>query len=148
MRNAIVFLYILYNSGLMQPEDRRKATGCKLLCFLNYTKQGLTQRPMQCVRSMRLTYLIPHVQAGCITVIVYLPKLAAPARTVRCSLFSSRDAGSVRSSYSTSVDDVLGLEVGGTTLRQATASAEGVGGTDRQPSYLRPCDVQVLRYCK
>ena len=64
------------------------------------------------------------------TVHVYLQKLAAPTRAVGCSLFSSRDAGSVRISYNASVDDVVGLQVAGTTLRQVTALAEGIGAID------------------
>ena len=55
---------------------------------------------------MRLTYLVLHVQCGCNTVLVYLPKFAAPPRADGCCLFSSRDAGSV--------DDVVGLQVVGT----------------------------------
>ena len=39
---------------------------------------------------MRLTYVVLHVQCGCNTVLVYLPKLAALA--VGCCLFS-RDVG-------------------------------------------------------
>ena len=60
---------------------------------------------------MRLTDLVLHVQCGCNTVLVYLPKLAALA--VGGCLFSSRDAGSVSISYSASVDDVVGLPVVG-----------------------------------
>ena len=52
---------------------------------------------------------------------------ACCARAVGCCLFSSRDAGSVRITYSAEQDDVVGFQVVGTTLRQVTASAEGVG---------------------
>ena len=54
---------------------------------------------------MRLTYLVLHVQCGCNTVLVYLPKLDALA--VGCCLFSSKEAGSVSISYSAPVDDVV-----------------------------------------
>ena len=94
---------------------------------------------------MRLTYLVLHVQCWCNTVLVYLPKPAVLA--VGCCLFSSREAGSVSISYSASVDDVLGLQVDGTTLRQVTASAEGVGDVDRRPSSLRLCDVKGYCTC-
>ena len=100
MRNVIAFLSILYNSGLIgQLSSSRSA------CLVSFPR-------------MRLTYLIPHVQCGCNTVLVYLPKLGAPTRAVGCCLFSSRDAGSV--------DYVVGLQVSGTTLQQVTASAEGI----------------------
>ena len=62
------------------------------------------------------------VQHGaCLSIEAWCP------RAVGCCLFSSRDAGSGRISYSASVDDVVGLQVVGTTLRQVTALAEGIG---------------------
>ena len=83
---------------------------------------------IQCARSpgsyvprMRLTYLVLHVQCGCNTVLVYLPKLTALA--VGCCLLSSREAGSVSISYSASVDDVVGLQVVG-TLRYGKSSRQ------------------------
>ena len=78
-----------------------------------------------CTSRMRLTYLILHVQCGCKPVHVYLSNVAALA--VDWCIFISREAGSVSISYSASVDDVVELQVDGTTLRQVTASAEGVG---------------------
>ena len=72
---------------------------------------------------MRLTYVVLHVQCGCNTAHVYISKLAVPATAVGCCLFLSRDAGSVRISYSASVDDVVGLRVVG-TLRYGKSSRQ------------------------
>ena len=73
--------------------------------------------------------------------LVYLPKPAASRTGQSVAVFSSRDAGSVRISYSASVDAVVRLRVVGSL--HYGKSAEGVGEVNRRPSSLRQCDVHT-----
>ena len=97
------------------------------------TEKNLVSFPRE-----RLTYLVLHIQCGCNTMLVYLPKLAALA--VECWLSHHQlQCGSGRRCRIAS-----GWY---TTLRQVTSSAVGVGYINRRPSSLRLCDLQGHRYC-
>ena len=86
---------------------------------------------------VRLTYLVLHVQCGCNTMLVYLPKLAALA--VECWLSHHQlQCGSGRRCMITS----------GWYTTQVTSSAVGVGYINRRPFSLRLFDLQGHRYCK
>ena len=56
MRNVIVFLYILYNSGLMQLEGR-KVEGDKLLCLFKKRLYKIYKKTIT-LRSRLLSVLI------------------------------------------------------------------------------------------
>ena len=90
---------------------------------------------------MRLTYLVLRVQCGCNTVLVYLPKLAVPDQDSRL-LLSILIEGRWLSGRRCMIASWY------ITLRQVTASAEGIGVINRRPSSLRLCDVQGHHYCK
>ena len=62
-----------------------------------------------------------------------LSKLAVTARTVGCCMISSRGAGSVRISYSASVDDVVGFQVLGALRLDNSEHVYAYGGITSCP---------------